>query len=302
MTPNKALSFDGAFTALVTPFRNQTVDLAGIDALVDAQIAGKIAGIVPCGTTGESPVLDSAESELVIGRVIARAQGRTQVIAGTGSNDTRATIERTLMAQRLGADAAMIVMPYYNRPTQSGLIAHVRAVHDATNIPLVLYNVPARTASDLSVESLTEIATHCPRVVAIKEATGNVLRSQAIIAALGDRIKVLSGDDALTLAILSVGGRGVISVTSNVAPAKVQSVVDAALQNRWFDARNEHLALLPLHDVLFIESNPGPAKAALVAMNLIQPELRLPLVWPTAASIEKIRSVLMRQGLISASE
>lgn len=293
--------FDGAFTALVTPFRDGAVDLEAIDALVDHQIAGKIAGLVPCGTTGESPVLDSAETELVIQRVIARVAGRALVVAGTGSNDTRLTIERTRMATRCGANAAMIVMPYYNRPTQGGLIAHVRSVHDNTDIPLVLYNVPARTASDLAVESLVEIVKHCPRVLAIKEATGNVLRTQSILATLGDRVTVLSGDDALTLPILVCGGRGVISVTSNVAPAKVQNVVTAALENRWTDARSAHLSLLSLHDVLFVESNPGPAKAALVLMNLIRPELRLPLIWPSDLSTQKIRSELVRQGLISAA-
>jgi 4-hydroxy-tetrahydrodipicolinate synthase len=302
MDTRKPLRFDGAFTALVTPFRNNAVDMDAIDALVEQQIAGKITGIVPCGTTGESPVLDARESETVIARVIAAVKGRTQVIAGTGSNDTRATIERTQLAARLGADAAMIVMPYYNRPTQAGLIAHVRAVHDATDIPLVLYNVPARTASDLTADSLAEIAQHCPRVVAIKEASGNVLRTQAIVALLGDRVTVLSGDDALTLAILASGGRGVISVTSNIAPARVQQVVELAHSNRWAEARTAHLALLSLHDVMFVESNPGPAKAALVAMKLIAPEIRLPLVWPSDNAVLKIRSELLRQGLISVGE
>ncbi|MDP3276444.1 MAG: 4-hydroxy-tetrahydrodipicolinate synthase [Deltaproteobacteria bacterium] len=294
----KALRFDGAFTALITPFREGSLDLDAVDRLVDAQIQGGITGIVPCGTTGESPVLDADESRALIARVIARAQGRTQVIAGTGSNDTRHAIKATQAAQALGVDAAMIVMPYYNRPTQSGLIAHVRAIHDATDLPLVLYNVPSRTASDLSVESLVEITHHCPRVVAVKEATGNVVRTQAIVAALGDRVAVLSGDDALTLGILACGGRGVISVTSNIAPAKVQSVVDLFHRGELSRARSEHLALLPLHETMFVESNPGPVKAAAHLLGLSPAEIRLPLVWPTDASVEKVRAALQQQGLL----
>ena len=296
----RALSFDGAFTALATPFRDGAIDFASVDRLIDYQIAGGISGVVPVGTTGESPVLDSDEAKALIAHVVKRVAGRATVIAGTGSNDTKKTIEATRAAKAAGADAAMVVMPYYNRPTQGGLVAHVRAVHDGTELPIVLYNVPIRTSSDLGLEAIVEIAKHCPRVVALKEATGNVLRTQSVVHALGDRIAVLSGDDALTLGILACGGRGVISVTSNVAPARVEAVVKTFHQGDPAGARAKHFALLPLHEVMFVESNPGPVKAALEQLGILGPEVRLPLVWPSAASVTKVRDELIRQGLLGA--
>lgn len=296
----RSLSFDGAFTALATPFLNGAIDFAAVDRLIEHQVKGGITGVVPVGTTGESPVLDSDEAKSLIAHVVRRVAGRTQVIAGTGSNDTKKTIEATRAAKDAGADAAMVVMPYYNRPTQGGLVAHIRAVHDASELPIVLYNVPIRTASDLAVESIVEIAKHCPRVVALKEATGNVLRTQSVVHALGDRLAVLSGDDALTLGILACGGRGVISVTSNVAPAQVEGVVKAFHQGDLAGARKKHFALLPLHEVMFVESNPGPVKSALEMMGILGPEVRLPLVWPSASSSAKVREELLRQGLLSA--
>jgi 4-hydroxy-tetrahydrodipicolinate synthase len=297
---SRALTFDGAFTALATPFLDGAIDFESVDRLVDHQLAGGITGVVPCGTTGESPVLDAGESRALVERVLARVAGRTQVIAGTGSNDTKKTIELTRAAQAAGADAAMVVMPYYNRPTQGGLVAHVRAVHDQSDLPIVLYNVPSRTASDLGLEAIVEIAKHCPRVIALKEATGNVLRTQSVVSALGDRIKVLSGDDGLTLGILACGGRGVISVTSNVAPAQVEAVVRAFHSGDLAKARALHFALLSLHDAMFVESNPGPVKAGLHAMGILRPEVRLPLVWPSEASVAKVRAELERQGLLAS--
>ena len=223
------LTLHGAFTALATPFRNGAVDLDAMAAFTEFQIAGGIAGVVPCGTTGESPTLSAEESKEIIATVVRVANGRVPVIAGTGTNNTAETIARTRAARFAGADAAMVVMPYYNKPTQAGLIAHVRAIHDATELPLVLYNVPTRGTADLGVEAMVEIARHCPRVIALKEATGNIVRAQSIIAALGDRLTVLCGDDGLTLGMMACGARGVISVASNVVPAAVQGVVTAFL-------------------------------------------------------------------------
>lgn len=291
------LHFDGVFTALVTPFKNGELDLDALDRLIDYQLAGKITGLVPCGTTGESPTLDLREQRTVIAHTVARAKGRALVVAGTGTNSTRETIERTRAAREAGADAAMIVMPYYNKPTQRGLLEHVRAVHDATDLPLVLYNVPARTSVDLLLETLVQIADACPRVVAIKEASGNVLRTQQIVAALGARMAVLSGDDALTLAVLACGGRGVISVTSNPAPAAVEEVVRAFHAGDLARARRAHYALLPLHDALFLETNPGPVKAALAHLGLIAPEVRLPLAWPVESTLSAVRAAMARAGV-----
>lgn len=292
-----AADFQGAFTALVTPFRDGEVDFGALDALVDEQLAGGITGVVPCGTTGESPTLSSAEQLAVITRVVARVKGRAMVVAGTGTNSTRETIERTRAAREAGADAAMVVMPYYNRPTQAGLRSHLRAVHDATELPLVLYNVPSRTASDLSAASVLELAAECPRFVALKEATGNVLRTQAVSAALGDRVSVLSGDDALTLGVLACGGRGVISVASNVAPALVQRVVKLFLDGDLARARAAHFALLPLFDALFLETNPGPVKAALWLRGIVASEVRLPLAWPEEPTVLAVREALGRLGI-----
>ena len=252
-----SLNLHGAYTALATPFRNGAVDLDAMAAFTEFQIAGGIAGVVPCGTTGESPTLSAEESKQIIETVVRTANGRVPVIAGTGTNNTAETIARTRAARFAGADAAMVVMPYYNKPTQAGLIAHVRAIHDATELPLVLYNVPTRGTADLATESVVEIAKHCHRVIALKEATGNILRAQSVVAALGDRVTVLCGDDALTIGMMAVGARGVISVASNVVPGAVQEVARMWNQGYHLDALLRHRRLLPLYESMFLETNPG---------------------------------------------
>lgn len=295
-----ALRLDGAFTALVTPFRGGAVDLAAMESLTAWQVAEGIGGVVPCGTTGESPTVTAAEAREIIATVVRVVNKRVPVIAGTGTNATAETIQRTKAAQELGADAAMVVMPYYNKPSQAGLIAHVRAVHDATDIPIVLYNVPPRGTGDLAPESVVEIAKHCPRVIALKEATGNILRAQTIIAALGDRLTVLCGDDALTLGMMACGARGVISVSSNVVPAAVQGVVRAFLDGDLALSRKRHQALLPVHESMFVETNPGPVKAALAWMGKIPAEIRLPMVWPGESSVAKTVAALKAFGIVGA--
>lgn len=291
------LRLDGAFTAMVTPFRGGAVDLAAVESFAAWQIAEGIGGLVPCGTTGESPTVTAAEAKEIIATVVRVANKRVPVIAGTGTNSTVETIARTKAAQELGADAAMVVMPYYNKPSQAGLVAHARAVHDATNLPIVLYNVPTRGTGDLATESVVEIAKHCPRVIALKEATGNILRAQSVVAALGDRLTVLCGDDALTLGMMACGARGVISVSSNVVPAAVQGVVRAFLDGDLATARKRHQALLPVHDSMFVETNPGPVKAALAWMGKIPAEIRLPMVWPAEASVAKTVAALKAFGV-----
>lgn len=292
-----SLTLHGAFTALATPFRNGAVDLDAMAAFTEFQITGGIAGVVPVGTTGESPTLSAAEAKEIIATVVRVTRGRVPVIAGTGSNNTAETITRTLAATEVGADAAMVVMPYYNKPTQRGLIAHVRAVHDATNIPLVLYNVPTRGTGDLAAESVVEIAKHCPRVIALKEATGNILRAQSVVAALGDRVTVLCGDDALTVGMMAVGAKGVISVASNVVPGAVQGVVKAWLDGDHAGALARQQRLLALYDAMFLETNPGPVKAALHAMGKMAAEVRLPLAWPAEGTVDKVVSALRAYGV-----
>jgi 4-hydroxy-tetrahydrodipicolinate synthase len=288
------LALQGAFTAIVTPFdASGKIDEATLDALVDRQIQGGIAGVVPVGTTGESPTLENEEHIGVIARVTKRVAGRCKVIGGTGSNNTRQAVAMSKRAAEVGVDAVMIVMPYYNKPTQAGLVEHVRQVAAGVpNTPVVLYNVPGRTASDLLPDALETICKACPNVVAIKEATGNIVRAQEIIRRLGDRITVLSGDDALTLGMMACGAKGVISVTSNLLPKEVQEVCNLALAGKWDEARKAHLALLPVHDAMFIESNPGPVKGAMADLGLLQPFVRAPLVLPTEATRAKVREIV----------
>lgn len=277
------MDFKGTYTALVTPFLDdaeRTIDWEAFDALVDAQIEGGVEGIVPCGTTGESPALSHEEQEAVIRRSVERARGRVQVVAGTGSNSTRAAVDSAKAAVRAGADAVMSVVPYYNRPTQEGLEQHFVAVAAAVGarVPVVVYNVPARTGVDLAADTLARICAAAPNVVATKEATGAVLRAQELSRKLGNRLTILSGDDALTLPMIAVGARGVISVTSNVLPRAVARATTAALEGSREDAMAKHLELLRVHEAMFIEANPGPVKAALAMRGKCKDALRLPLV------------------------
>jgi 4-hydroxy-tetrahydrodipicolinate synthase len=276
------MRIEGTYTAIVTPFLSghapePPIDWDALDALVDAQIAGGITGLVPCGTTGESPTLTPEEHGKVIERTVARAKGKAQVIAGTGSNSTREAIATSRHAEHAGVDAVMVVVPYYNRPTQDGLAAHFIAVARSVKLPVVVYNIPGRTGVDLAPETLARIAEAAPNVVATKEATGNVLRAQKIVQTMGSRMTVLSGDDALTLPMMSIGARGVISVTSNVLPAEVSRVTRLALDGKWDEARRAHLALLSVHEAMFVEANPSPAKAALAMRGVMSDVVRGPL-------------------------
>ena len=266
--------FQGSFVALVTPFRDGQVDRRDLEALVDHQIERGTQGIVPCGTTGESATLSHDEHELVIGTVVERAAGRVPVLAGTGSNSTDEAIRLTRFAQKAGADGALLITPYYNRPTQHGLVAHFRAVAEATEIPLVLYNVPSRTGVNMLPETVIE-CSRIPRVVGIKEASGSIDQTVEILRECD--LDVLSGDDSLTLPLMAVGARGVISVVANVAPRKMSELVASATRGDYDTARALHLELFPLFKRLFCETNPIPVKAAVAMRGLITEEIRLPL-------------------------
>ncbi|AKU96023.1 4-hydroxy-tetrahydrodipicolinate synthase [Labilithrix luteola] len=292
---NTPIRFEGTFTAIVTPFKDdagKSIDWDGYDKLVAAQLDAKVEGIVPCGTTGESPALDHEEQLELIRRTVKLAKGKAIVLAGTGSNSTRAAIQLSQAAERAGADAVMVVVPYYNKPTQEGLVEHFVAVAASVKVPVVVYNVPGRTSVDLSAASLAKICERSPNVVATKEATGNVLRAQEIVRTIGDRISVLCGDDALTLPMIAVGARGVISVSSNVYPAEVTRATRLALDGKFEEARRAHLALCAVHEVMFVEANPGPAKAALAHRGLIGEVVRGPLAPVSAASRAKVIEVL----------
>jgi 4-hydroxy-tetrahydrodipicolinate synthase len=286
------LRIEGTYTALVTPFRDepgQPVDWAALDALVDAQIAGGVAGLVPCGTTGESPTLSHEEHGEVIERVVQRAAKRTQVIAGAGSNSTREAVALVQHAERAGADAVMVVVPYYNKPSQEGLFRHFVEVARSVRLPLVVYNIPGRSVVDLAPETLARICAEAPNVVGVKEATGNVLRTQKLTQTFGARLSVLSGDDALTLPMIAVGARGVISVTSNVLPAEVSRATQLALEGKMDEARRAHLALLPVHEAMFLDASPGPVKAALAHRGTIQGGVRSPVCLPA----ENVRAAIV---------
>jgi 4-hydroxy-tetrahydrodipicolinate synthase len=290
-----SLRIEGTYTALVTPFRDepgQPVDWVALDALIDAQIAGGVTGLVPCGTTGESPTLSHEEHAQVVERTVKRADKRLQVIAGAGSNSTREAVGLVEHAERAGADAVMVVVPYYNKPSQEGLYRHFVEVASRTRLPVVLYNVPGRSVIDLLPETIARIVATAANVVAVKEATGNVLRAQRLVQTMGDRFTVLSGDDSLTLPMIACGARGVISVTSNVLPAEVSRATRLALDGRLDDARRAHQALLPVHDTMFVEPNPAPVKAALALRGLTKAAVRSPIFPVSEATRATIASAL----------
>jgi 4-hydroxy-tetrahydrodipicolinate synthase len=292
--------FAGAMTALVTPMRDGKVDWKALEELVESQIAGGIDGLVPCGTTGESATLTHEEHGEVLRFVVQSAKKRVPVLAGAGSNSTAEAIALSKAARTAGADGLMHITPYYNKPTQEGLFQHFKAILDAVPMPLVAYNVPARTGCDMLPDTIARLA-ELPNVVGVKEATGTVQRTQQIISKIGDRLIILSGEDAINYPLYAVGARGCISVVSNVAPKLVAECWDAHVAGDAARARALHYKSLPLADVLFIESNPIPAKTALAMMGLgkMTAELRLPMVPMSAANKEKLRAELVSQGLLS---
>jgi 4-hydroxy-tetrahydrodipicolinate synthase len=293
--------FVGAMTALVTPFNQGRVDKKALEELVEAQIAGGIDALVPCGTTGESATLSHEEHHEVIRLVVQAAQKRIPVIAGAGSNSTAEAIALSKAAQKAGADGLLHITPYYNKPTQEGLYLHFKAVVEAAALPTILYNVPGRTSCDLAVDTLARLCAELPAIVGIKEATGSVVRAQQIVQRLGDRVALLSGEDAIHYPLYCVGARGCISVVGNVAPKLVSECWDATQAGDHPRAQKLHYQSLPLADLLFVETNPIPVKAAvaLLMKGRMSPEIRLPLHPMSAAPREKLRALLGEMGLLS---
>ncbi|MBK6461954.1 MAG: 4-hydroxy-tetrahydrodipicolinate synthase [Myxococcales bacterium] len=276
----------GTFTALVTPFTSDhAVDHAAFERVLEAQVASGVNGLVPCGTTGESPTLTEAEQLELVTRCVAAAKptrGGVRVVAGTGSFSTKKTIDASVAAERAGADAVMVVVPYYSKPTQEGLFQHFVAVARAVSCPVVVYNIPGRTGIDLAADTLLRIMEVAPNVTATKEATGNVLRAQELVRRSEGRLTVLSGDDGLTFPMAALGAQGVISVTSNLLPGHVSRATRLALEafagaGDVAGARAAHFALLPVHDAMFVEANPGPVKAAMARAGLLAEAVRAPL-------------------------
>ena len=289
--------FEGTLTALVTPFRDGRVDEEALRAGVERQIEAGIDGLVPCGSTGESATLSHAEHRQVVEIVIDAAAGRVPVVAGTGSNSTREAIEFTAHARDAGAEGALLLSPYYNKPTQEGIYAHYATIAEETRLPLVVYNVPGRTASNIAAETVARLA-RLPGIVGIKEASGDLDQMAHVIAKSPTDFAVLSGDDGLTLPLLALGGRGVISTSSNVAPAAMAELVRSFLAGDVAAARQRHYELLSLFDVLFCETNPIPVKAAVSALGLCDDEIRLPLTKLGDANLERLKVVMKDLGIL----
>lgn len=289
--------FKGAIVAIVTPFKKGKVDEEGLRQLIEFQIGNGTHGIVPCGTTGESATLSHEEHKRVVEIAIEAVKGRVPVIAGAGSNSTQETIELTRHAKEAGADGALLITPYYNKPTQEGLYQHFKKVAEEIPIPIVLYNVPGRTSVNLLPETVARL-TEIPNVVGIKEATGSLQQVAEVIRLCGDKITVLSGDDFTVLPILAVGGKGIISVVSNVAPSDMANLCNAFEAGRYEEAKRLFYKLLPLCKAMFYETNPIPVKTALGMMGKISGELRLPLAPMSKANAKKLKNDLTKYGLL----
>lgn len=293
-----SVTFHGTWTALVTPFRDGEIDEDALRALIAEQVAAGVDGIVPCGSTGESATLSHEEHERVIRLAIEEAKGRVKVMAGTGSNNTREACRLTRAAMDAGADGALLISPYYNKPTQAGHVEHYKAVAAAApELPLVLYNIPGRTGMNMAPETIARLA-EVKNIVGVKEASGSVDQWLAIARLCGPDFALLSGDDGATLPIMALGGHGVISVITNVIPARFKAMVDAAAAGDFATARAIQLDVLPLMQSLFLEVNPIPVKAALAMMGKIRNELRLPLTPMTEAPQARLHAVLVEQGLL----
>jgi 4-hydroxy-tetrahydrodipicolinate synthase len=290
-------SYRGAYTALVTPFRNERIDEKAFTVLLEEQVAAGIAGVIPVGTTGESATLDMAEHLRVIELTVQVIKGRIPVFAGTGSNATAEAIYLTGEAEKLGVDGFLVVTPYYNKPSQAGLIAHYAKIAETTKLPVIAYSVPGRTGIELSVDAMVELARRCPNINAIKEAGGSIERFNQLRQALPDGVAILSGDDSMTLPALAVGAVGVISVASNLVPRDVVALVQTFLDGRAAEAEKLHRRLYPLMRDLFIEANPVPVKYAMAKAGWMTPDVRLPLVALQETSRAKLEGTLKRLGL-----
>ena len=290
--------FTGTYTAIVTPFRDGQVDEKALRDLVEFQITGGVSGIVPAGTTGEAATLDYDEHLRVVELTLEQANGRCSVIAGTGSNSTRETIELSQKAEKLGVDAVLLASPYYNKPTQEGLYRHYRAISEAIGTRIMLYNVPSRTAGEIGLETCARLAQECKNIVSIKEAGGSTERVSALRNALPTEFTILSGDDSQTVPFMAVGAVGVVSVASNIIPKQVSEMVTLFLKGQAAPAADLHLHCFRLFKDLFLESNPIPVKAAMHLLGMIQAEYRLPLCEMSATNLEKLRATMSALKLL----
>jgi 4-hydroxy-tetrahydrodipicolinate synthase len=289
----------GSITALVTPFKNGQVDEDALRSHVNWQIENGTKGLVPVGTTGESPTLSHKEHERVVEVCVEETRGRVPVIAGAGSNSTAEAVAFARHAEKVGADAILVVTPYYNKPTQEGLYQHFKAVHDATGLPIVIYNIPGRSVIDMSVDTMARLY-ELKNIVGVKDATANIARVSQQRQAMGPDFIQLSGEDATALGFMAHGGHGCISVTSNVAPALCSEMQEACLAGDYAAALKVQDRLMPLHTALFVETNPSPAKYALSVLNRMSDEVRLPMIPVSESTKQTVRSAMVHAGLINA--
>ena len=292
------MQFSGAFTALVTPFKDGAVDEDAYRALIEWQIEQGINGLVPCGTTGQSATLSHDEHGQVIRICVEQVGGRVPVLAGAGSNNTREAVELTRYAKDAGADGALLITPYYNKPTPAGLVEHFKAIAKEVSMPFVVYNVPGRTALNLAPKTLARIREAVPEVVGVKEATGDLKQVSDIVEIMGPEFSVMSGDDFTVLPLLSVGGKGVISVVTNIVPSLMAAMCKAFAARDTEKAAKLHFELMPLQRAMFLETNPIPVKTSLALMGKLSLELRLPLVEMEPENLEKLKIALKAAGLI----
>jgi len=291
-------TFQGSFVALVTPFREGRVDEAKLRELVEFHVSHGTDGIIPCGTTGESPTLSHDEHKRVVEIVVETAGRRLPVIAGTGSNSTAEAIDLTRHAERAGAAGVLVVNPYYNKPTQEGLYRHFRAVAESVALPILLYNIQSRTAINVETATLARLVRDCRNIAGVKEASGSLDQMSQVIAACGPNFSVLSGDDNITLALLAIGGHGVVSVIANIVPRETADMVHAALEGDFKRARELHYRLFPLARAAFLETNPIPIKEAMAMAGMLEPEFRLPMCRMSDANRETLRSILRQYALV----
>ena len=289
--------FKGSMIPIVTPFKEGKIDEGGLKGLIEFHIAGGSDAIIPCGTTGESATLTHKEHEQLIELSLESVNGRLPVIAGTGSNSTDEAVKLTSFAKKAGVNGALLITPYYNRPTQEGLYQHYRAIALETDLPLILYNVPSRTGTNMLPETVARLS-ELPSIVGIKEASGSLRQICDIIHLCGDQFGVFSGDDFTNYAILTAGGRGVISVTANIVPKKIAAMWDAFEAGDYVASRDIHYQLIKLHNAMFFETNPIPVKAALALMGKIKPDMRLPLTTMTPGALEKLKKVMADYKLL----
>jgi 4-hydroxy-tetrahydrodipicolinate synthase len=290
--------FHGSLVAMVTPFRNGKVDEAKVRELVEFHVTSGTDALVPCGTTGESPTLSHDEHKRLVEIVVEAAAGRIAVVAGTGSNSTAEAIDLTKHAAHAGASGALVVNPYYNKPTQEGLYRHFRAVAESVSLPILVYNIQSRTAVNIETETMTRLARDCQNIVGVKEASGSLDQMSQVIAACGPDFAVISGDDNITLPLMAIGGAGVISVIANIVPRETAELTHAALEGDWKRARDLHYRLFPLARAAFLETNPIPIKEAMAMAGMLEPEFRLPMCRMSDTNRERLRAILKPYGLV----